>query len=480
LDEERIRTIVRRVIAEIGEQPAGIGQVANPPARISPAGANEALFPDVDTAVKAAAAAQRQFGLLPLERRRAIVAAMRAAALEAAESLARLAWEETGLGRWPDKRQKNLLVAHKTPGCEDLEPIAWSGDHGLTLMERAPYGVIGAITPVTNPTSTIICNSIGMIAAGNAVVFNVHPNAKRCCAAAVQVLHRAMVAAGAPPNVITSVSNPTIESAQELMRHPGVRLLVVTGGPGVVKEAMNSGKKAICAGPGNPPVVVDETADLEQAGRDIVFGASFDNNVICTDEKEIIVVDSVADRLKAVMLKQGAVEINSWQVERLKRVVLSEDLGPRRHGVVNKAFVGKNANLLLREIGVSAGDDVRLILAEVPADHALFWTEQLMPVIPLVRVRHVDEGIDLAVEVEQGNRHTAMMHSHNIVALSRMARVMDCSIFVKNGPNVAGLGYNGEGYASFTIASPTGEGMTRARHFSRERRCTLVDAFRIV
>jgi acyl-CoA reductase-like NAD-dependent aldehyde dehydrogenase len=264
------------------------------------------------------------------------------------------------------------------------------------------------------------------------------------------------------------------------MRHPSIRLLVVTGGPGVVREAMSSGKKAICAGPGNPPVVVDETADLEQAARDIVKGASFDNNVVCILEKEIIAVSSIADQLKANMLRRGAVEINAQQLSRLLKVILAEDHGPGKHGIINKAFVGKNPSVILKEIGINVDDSVRLVVAETDAQHQLVWTEQLMPIVPLVRVRNADEAIDLARTVEQGMGHTAMIHSKNLDVLSRMSREINTSIFVKNGPSLAGLGFGGEGYTSFSIASPTGEGVTSAIDFTRVRRCTLVDSFRIV
>ncbi len=472
IDQRQVEHIVHEVVRGLrptGQRPGGA------------TGDAMGIFPDVDSAAEAAKIAFRQLDLLPLARREDIIRHMRQAARDHAQVLAYEAWRETGLGRYEDKIEKNLLVADKTPGTEILQPVAWSGDRGLTLMERAPYGVIASITPSTNPTATIINNAIGMIAAGNSVVFNVHPMAKMVSAHAVVILNQAIRQAGGPLNLITCIAEPTIESAQELMRHPAVRLVVVTGGGAVVHEAMHSGKKAICAGPGNPPVIVDETADIEQAARDIVKGASFDNNVICTDEKEIIVVDAVADRLKAALKVRGAVEITSWQLKRLLKVILHEDRGPGEHSVVNKAWVGKNAGHILKEIGVDAGDEVRLVLAEVDNPrHQLVWTEQLMPVIPLVRVRNADEAIDLAIEAEHGYRHTAVMHSKNLDNLSRMAREFGGSIFVKNGPNLAGLGFGGEGFTSFSIATPTGEGMTTARDFTRVRRCTLVDSFRIV
>lgn len=474
-EEARVRSIVRQVLAQMGAPPAA---PAPPPQPSAPAA--DGVHPDVDSAVGAAAVAFRQLSSLTLDKRKEIIAAMREAARRSAGDLARLAVDESGLGRVEHKVLKNNLAADKTPGVEDIEPAAWSGDRGLTLMERAPYGVLGAITPVTNPACTIICNSIGMIAAGNSVVFNCHPNAKRVSVAAVQTLHRAIVSAGGPANLICTVPEPTIQSAQALMKHPGVRLLVVTGGPGVVAEAMRSGKRAVCAGPGNPPVVVDETADIEQAARDIVTGASFDNNIICVLEKEIIVVDSVADALKAAILRNGCVELGQWQMKQLEKVIFSSAPRPGRSNEVNKAFVGKAPAVILKEIGLTVENSVKLAVAEVGRDHPLVWSEQLMPVIPLVRVRSADEAIDLAVAVEQGNCHTAVMHSRHLDNLSRMARECNCSIFVKNGPSLAGLGFGGEGYTSYSIASPTGEGVTRARSFTRDRRCTLVDAFRII
>jgi acyl-CoA reductase-like NAD-dependent aldehyde dehydrogenase len=319
-----------------------------------------------------------------------------------------------------------------------------------------------------------------MVAAGNAVVFNAHPGARECSNLTVQLINEAIVEAGGPANLVSALENPTIETAQEIMTHKGVNLLTVTGGIGVVREAMKSGKRAVCAGPGNPPALVDETADIDQAGRDIVLGGSFDNNIICIDEKEVIAVESIADELKAAMCRHGALEIDNQQLNHLMKSIFVEIPPMGKYGMMNKDFIGKNANVLLREIGIDVGDEVRLVLAEVEQDHPLVLSEQMMPIMPLVRVRTANEGIDLAKKVEHGFRHTAVMHSKNLDNLSRMARLMDCSIFVKNGPSYAGVGYGGEGYCSFTIASPTGEGLTSPLSFSRVRRCTLKDYFRIV
>jgi acyl-CoA reductase-like NAD-dependent aldehyde dehydrogenase len=437
-------------------------------------------FDGVDEAIAAATQAFHEMKNMSLAARDEIIASIRESMLTHAESLARQAHAETGLGRWQDKVVKNELVTRKTPGTEALTPIATTGDRGLALVERAPFGVIASITPSTNPTSTIICNTIGMLAAGNSVVFNVHPMAKNVSLKNIALLNEAIIRAGGPANLVTTVREPTIESAQALMKHPGIRLLVVTGGPGVVEAAMQSGKRAICAGPGNPPVVVDETADLAKAARDVVLGASFDNNVICTDEKEVFVVSSVADEFLEAMKPHGAIVLDAAGTKQLENVVLEQRRPAPQSSRVNRELIGKNAGLILGQAGINVGDEVRLAVIDVGRDHPLVWTEQLMPVLPVVRVPDVDQAIDLAIAAEGGRRHTAAMHSRNIDKLSRMARLVDCSIFVKNGPCYAGLGEGGEGFSSFTIASPTGEGMTGPQSFSRHRRCVLVDHFRIV
>ncbi|MBN2565685.1 MAG: aldehyde dehydrogenase EutE [Candidatus Eisenbacteria bacterium] len=434
----------------------------------------------MDDAVRAATSGLGESRRMPLETRERVIASMRRAMLANVDRLSHMALDETGLGRLDDKLRKNRLAAARTPGTEDLRPIAFSGDHGLTLVERAPYGVIGSITPTTNPTETIICNAIGMVAGGNAVVFNPHPSARVVSLTCIDLLNRAIAEAGGPRALLFSVDFPSIESAQELMAHPGVRLLVVTGGPGVVRAAMQSGKKVIAAGPGNPPVVVDETADIPRAGRDIVAGASLDNNIVCIAEKEIIAVRSIVPALKNALSDAGGYEVKGHSAERLTQIIIENDLGPGKSSPVRRDLIGKDAVVIMGEAGLSCPAGTRLVFFEAERAHPLVWTEQMMPVLPLVGVDTAAEAIDLAREVERGCGHTAVMHSRNIDNLSRMAHLMDVSIFVKNGPSYAGLSFGGEGFTSFTIASPTGEGLTRASTFTRERRCTLVDYFRIV
>lgn len=483
LTDQDIEAIARRIAGDLrGGSAAPAAAPAAAPSAAAPSIPSGAIgvFPTVDEAVAAAKAAFPVFSALPLSRREQVIQSIRAVMRENATALARSAADETGYGRFEDKILKNQLVIEKTPGTEDLPPTAWTGDHGLTLMEPAPYGIIGAITPTTNPTSTIICNAIGMLAAGNVVVFNVHPSARRCSIETVALINKAVMAAGGPPNTAVCVGESSIESAGQLMKHPGIRVLVVTGGGGVVKAAMSSGKRAICAGPGNPPVVVDETADIEKAASDIVLGASFDNNMICVEEKETVVVASVADKLIQAMTRNNAVLIDKSKIPAMEQVIFSKMAGPRGHATVNRKWIGQNADKILAEIGISAPPTTRLAIVEVPEDHPLLWTEQMMPVMPIARVPNADYAIDIALQMEGFNFHTALMHSKNIDKLSKMARQCNCSIFVKNGRSQAGLGFGGEGYTSFTIASPTGEGLTTPRSFSRWRRCAMIDHFRIV
>jgi acyl-CoA reductase-like NAD-dependent aldehyde dehydrogenase len=440
----------------------------------------EGVYATVDQAVAAARAAFEKYRSVGLEARKGLIEAVRVAMRANNERLAYMARQETGIGRADDKVLKNALVIEGTPGPEDLEPHVVTGDHGMMITEYAPYGVIGSITPTTNPTSTIINNAIAMLSAGNTVTFNVHPSAKAVSIENVKLINRAVVAAGGPADLVTCIAVPTLDSAEELMAHPDVPVLLVTGGPGVVKAALRTPKKAIAAGPGNPPAVVDQTADIAKAAKDIVTGASFDNNIICVDEKTTIVVDTVADRLIQHMTAVGAYRLKEHELKRLERIIFKELGAPNKPGVMNPEFIGKDASVILNAIGVTAPEGTRLVIAEVPKEHSLVWTEQMMPVMPVVRVKDVDTAIDLAFRSEHGFRHTASIHSTNVDAITRMARVMNCSIFVANGSNVAGLGSEGEGYTSFSIASPTGEGLTRPRTFSRVRRVTVVGALNIV
>ncbi len=435
-------------------------------------GGNWGIFENMDDAVEAAACAQRQYLNCTMHDRAAYVQAIRDVVLnqENLEYISRQSVEETEMGNFEHKIIKNRLAATKTPGIEDLTTDAMTGDDGLTLVEYSPFGVIGAITPTTNPTETIICNSIGMLAAGNSVVFSPHPRAKNVSLHLVRLINRALAELGAPPNLVVTVSKPSIENTNAMMGHPLVRMLVATGGPGIVKTVLSSGKKAIGAGAGNPPVVVDETANIEKAGKDIIDGCCFDNNLPCIAEKEVIVVDSAADYLIFNMKKHGAYELKDPElIDKLVKLVVQES---GKSPVTS--FVGKSAKYILGQVGVQVDDSVRVILVQADESHPFVQVELMMPILPVVRVPDVDAGIEMAIRVEHGNRHTAIMHSRNVDKLTKMAKLIQTTIFVKNGPSYAGIGVGGEGYTTFTIAGPTGEGLTSAKSFARRRRCVLV------
>lgn len=480
-------------VADAGRQAAG-REVAGPASAAAPSAGPatgaaapaaadvrmHGIFDSVDQAIAAATAASRELARFPLSRREAIIARMRERILANLEFLSRLARDETGMGRVEDKINKNRLVAEQTPGVEALTTAAVTGDRGITLDEFAPYGVIGAVIPSTNPTETVINNGIGMFAAGNAVVFNPHPNATICSLTVISMLNEVIVEGGGPENCFTAVARPTIESATTVMQHPEIPLLVVTGSEGVVNAAMKSGKKVVAAGPGNPPAVVDETADIPRAARDIIAGGSLDNNIVCIAEKVTVAVDAIAGELVKEMKRAGAHIATPAQIAQLQQAVFAEEPKLHQDVAVNRAYVGKDAAVILEGIGVQAEGDPRLIVCEVDADHPFAWAEMLMPIMPVVRMPDVDAAIDYAVRVERGCRHTASMHSRNIDKLTEMGRRIGCSVYVKNGPTFAGLGMGGEGHTSFTIASPTGDGLTTAATFSRRRRCALTGNYGIV
>lgn len=431
------------------------------------------VFSDVDRAIESAWIAQKEFfNNYNLKDRNRIIRHIRNELIKNVELLSKLGVEDTRMGRYQDKLKKNRLIIEKTPGVEDLEPEIYTGDAGITLVELSPYGVIGSITPSTNPSETIICNTIGMIAAGNSVVFSPHPGAKQISLKTVELINKAIEKADGPKNLIVTIENPSIENAQKIMEHEKIDMIVATGGKGLVKETLSKGKKVIGAGAGNPPVVVDETADIERAARDIILGCSFDNNLPCIAEKEVIVVDSVADYLMFSMNKNNVYHLKDEEkINELVRIVFD------KKGRINRDYVGKDADYILDKVGIECSEGTRVIILEVDKEHPFVVEELMMPILPIVRVKDVDKAIEVAIEVEQGNRHTAIMHSKNIDNLTKFARVIETTIFVKNAPSFASLGYGGEGYPTFTIAGPTGEGLTSARSFSRKRSCSLVGSF---
>lgn len=461
----QLEEIIKKVMIEMNEQSNETTQVYEN---------RMGIFDEMNDAIEAAWIAKQEFIKYNLEDRARIIESIKKEISKNIDIISKMAAEETGMGRYEHKVLKNNLVIEKTPGVEDLKSEVFTGDGGLTLIELSPFGVIGAIAPSTNPTETIICNTIGMIAAGNSVVFGPHPGAENVSVKTVEIINEAIKKANGPKNLVTTIRKPTIEKAEILMNHEKINMICATGGPGVVRAAMSTGKKAIGAGAGNPPAVVDETADIEKAAKDIIDGCSFDNNLPCIAEKEVIAVDSIVDYLIFSMKKNNAYEIKDDKlIKKLENLVLNENGSP------NKAFIGKNADYILKELGIACDESIKAIILEVDREHPFVLEELMMPVLPIVRVKDIDEAVELAVKVEHGNRHTATMHSKNIDNLTKLAKAIQTTIFVKNGPSYAGIGFGSEGYTTFTIAGPTGEGLTSASTFTRKRRCVLVEGFSI-
>lgn len=478
--ENEIRDIVAKVLGNMNN--ASAAPVANYDSTQYAGRKLIGIYSDMNDAIAAAQEGYKAVRAMQVEERERIITEIRRLTREEAPIMAKLGVEETKMGKVEHKRLKHILVADKTPGTEDIVSNAKTGDNGLTLVEMAPFGVVGAITPSTNPSETVICNSIGMIAAGNGVVFNPHPGAIATSNYAVDLVNRASRAAGGPEVLVASMDKPTLDSANTMYKHPLIRLLVCTGGPGVVRAVLSSGKKAIGAGAGNPPVIVDDTADVQKAAKDIIDGCTFDNNLPCIAEKEVFAFSNIADELMAGMQRNGAYKITSEQAAELAKIVLvtKTDKNGKEVTTVSRDCVGRDADVLLKKIGINVGKEVRCVICETDFSHPFVQHELMMPILPIVRVRNIDEAIDLAVKAEHGNRHTAHMHSKNIDNLSRFARAVETTIFVKNAPSYAGIGFGGEGHATFTIAGPTGEGITSARSFTRQRRCVMADSFRII
>jgi aldehyde dehydrogenase len=439
------------------------------------------LFTDPEQAVAAAKEAFERLSMMTIEDRRRIIGHIRRISIDQCVELGTMEMEETKIGRLEHKIEKLKTLGERSPGVEFLRSEVFSGDHGLAVIEHAPFGVIGAITPVTHSLPTITGNAVSMIAGGNTLVVNPHPGGRRVAAEGVRRFNEAIYRDLGVDNLICLITEPTLETADAIFKHRDVAMLCVTGGPAVAKAAMQQTKRAVVAGPGNPPVVVDETADLDRAARSIIAGGAYDNNLLCISEKEVFVVESVFDAMMAAMERAGAVRLNAREIDALTKVAIaSVGEGAHKHDVAAKDFIGKDASVLAQAAGKSVPAETEFLYGETDESNPFVPVEQMMPFVPFVRCRNVDECIAKAQKAEHGFHHTAMIHSTNVNNMTKMGRAMNTTLFVKNGPSMAGLGLGGEGYTSFSIATPTGEGITTPLTFTRERRCTMVDNMRII
>jgi len=471
-DESFIRNVVSQVLAEVGQAPPVSGG--------SYAGRN-GVFHDADEAVAAAQDAYEQLSERGVEDRRRIIDHIRRISIDQCVELGTMEMNETKIGRLEHKIEKLKTLGEKTPGVEFMRSEAYSGDHGLAVIEHAPFGVIGAITPVTHSLPTITGNAVSMIAGGNTVVVNPHPSGKMVAAEGVRRFNQAIYRDLGIDNLICVIAEPTLESADTIFNHRDVKLICVTGGPAVARAALRAGKRAVVAGPGNPPVVVDETADLRRAAECIIQGAAYDNNLLCIAEKEVFVVDSVFDQMMQEMERAGAMRLSAAEVDRLtKAAIVKVGEGDHQHDAASKDFLGKDAAVLAKATGRSAPQGCELLFGETDESNPFVPVEQMMPFVPFVRVRDIDEGVAKAKHYEHGFKHTSIIHSNSVRNMTKMGRALDTTLFVKNGPCMAALGLGGEGYLSFSIAGPTGEGVTTPLTFTRERRCSIIDDLRIL
>lgn len=466
--DDLIRNVVQEVLTHMKGKPV-----------VAPSQGNAwGVFDSVDDAVNAAAEAQRKFEAMGLEQRRKAVACVRKICIEQADALGRAEFEETKIGKLKHKIEKLIVAGEKTPGVEFLMTRAYTGENGITLEEFAPFGVVGIITPVTHSLPTLAGNAINLLASGNALVCNPHPAGARIACHGAQLFNKAIHQAIGLNNLITVIGKPTLETADAIFAHRGVRLLCVTGGPAVARAALRSPKRAIVAGPGNPPVVVDETACLDNAARSIIAGGAYDNNLLCIGEKEVFAVAAIFEELMEAMTKHKAVRLNKEQIAALTKVAFVP--GESGKLVVNKDLIGQDAAVLAKHAGVNVPGDTELVFGETDETHPFVDHEQMMPFVPFVRVPDVDAAIALAKKYEHGFKHTAIIHSRNVDTITRMGREMDVTLFVQNGPSMACLGLGGEGYLSFSIATPTGEGVTTPLTFTRVRRSTTVGSMRVI
>lgn len=462
MNDERIKEIIKQSILHI--------QKENKNESILKSG----IFLDVDEAILAAKQAFKRYLKITLKERSEIIEVIKERILLEADGLAEMTVNETGMGNAEDKAEKFIWAATKTPGVEDLVTSARTDDGGMTLYELSPYGVVCSVAPVTNPCSTLVNNVFSALASGNAIIHCPHPRAKKVSELLIEKISSIIREVCGIDNLVVMVKNPSIKKVRQAMRHPDINLIIATGGHGLLKEALVCGKKVIGGGSANPVCIVDETANIEKAAIDIVESSSFDNNLMCVTEKNIVVVKSVSEILKENLKKNGAYHITSpAELIKLTKTCVDQNMEP------NKKLNGMNANKILQLAGINCSRKIKIILVDCIKEHPIVVNEMLMPILPVVEVENFDKALEVALEIEQGLRHTAVIHSQLIERLSRVAKEMQTSIFVKNGPAFSGIGFRNDRELSMTVASVTGEGTVTARHFARTRRCVLCEGFSI-
>ncbi|MBI4886407.1 MAG: aldehyde dehydrogenase family protein [Acidobacteria bacterium] len=363
---------------------------------------------------RAARQAQAQLAELSQAQIDALVAAMADAVTPHAEALARLAVEETGYGVVADKIQKNLFASRRV--YEFIRPLRTVGVinriEDRKIVEIAePFGVVAAIVPSTNPTSTTIYKVLIALKARCAIVISPHPAAVRCITRTVELMAEAAARAGAPSGSIGWMKTVTLEGTQELMKHRDVAVILATGGMGLVRAAYSAGKPAYGVGPGNAPAYIERTADLRKAVRDVITGKTFDNGVLCSSENSVVVDEAVAEEVRREFTAQGAYFMNAAEIDALGSVFVT----PQR--LPNPALVGKSAAVIAQKVGLAAPDGTRVLIAPLPGvgrEHPLS-IEKLAPILSWYVVRDWREGCERCIQILRygGMGHTMSIHSKN-------------------------------------------------------------------
>jgi acetaldehyde dehydrogenase (acetylating) len=366
-----------------------------------------------------------------------ICESMAAAALSDAARLGQLAQEETGFGRAEDKREKNRFAAEDVWNhFRTLKTVGVISDKESIVEIASPRGVVAAIIPSTNPTSTAIFKIIIAIKSRNTIVLSPHPSAARCIAETARVMRDAAVRNGLPGDAIICLSNPTIESTQVLMQHRNTAVILATGGIGLVRAAYSSGKPAFGVGPGNVPVFIERSAGVKKAVADILTGTCFDNGTICASEQSVVVDAPVESVVREQFKQQGGHFLSSAEADAVAKVLLTEQR------TLNPGIVGKSADYIANLAGISVPAGTRCLLADcggVGRDYP--WSiEKLSPTLAFFVVDGIDEGANRCEEILKfgGMGHTAGMHTQDRAAAVRYGEQMPASRVVINSPTTHG------------------------------------------
>ena len=413
-----------------------------------------AAIQEVRDQVARAVEAQQRWATFSQTQVDAVIDAMAGAAAREAEALARLAVEETGYGNVPDKIRKNLFAAEDLHRA--IRPMKTVGivreDKENSIIEVAePVGVVAAIIPTTNPTSTAIYKVLISLKAGNAVVLSPHPNAKRCICATADVLTRAALKAGAPEGLIGCLTSVTQQATQELMHHRRIGLILSTGGTGIVRAAYSSGKPAFGVGPGNVPAYIERTANVKKAVADIIAGKTFDNGVLCSAEQAIVCEEPLRAAVLQELRQQNAHWLSAEEAEKLGRFLIRPD-----SFLVNPKAVGKFAPVLAEMAGFKVPPQTRVLVAElsgVGREYPLS-AEKLSPVLAFYTVKNWQEGVERCNQLLRfgGMGHTIAIHSQNDAVIREFGqRVKAFRIIVNSAASLGSVGYSTRLFPSMTL-----------------------------